>query len=242
MRRGRRWSPPPAAKRPRPGRAAAAAAAGWLCAMRRPRDRAPVGTDTAGRGPRRSPTRAPPPVTPRPPAVRAGGPSTGRPATPPGTVARRARSLCSGISSKIDAWATDSPSTLLRRVPDEPGSVAREVHRQRGVARLQQAAVGHEVGAAHGCDGASVVAEADQRAVIAAGHRAAVFGLVGVAQPEPDRPGSNSLAQCAIRVEIKTFDPGHPYAGQQRLAGPCRRFHQQQVPGTSSSRSSRACR
>src|SRR6202012_5953044 len=72
---------------------------------------------------------------------------------------------------------------VLGCVPDEARAVAREVHRQRGVARLLQTSIGHEVGAADRRDGPSLVPKTDQNAVITTGHRLAVAGLVRGAPP-----------------------------------------------------------
>lgn len=117
----------------------------------------------------------------------------------------------------------------MGRVPHQPGAVAGQVHRERRVARVQQVAVGHEVGAADGGDDPSAVPEADQRAVVAAGHRPAVLGLEGVGRAEPHRAGPNGFAQRAIRAAVEAAGAGYLHARQQRLAGPGRRFHQQQV-------------
>ena len=116
-------------------------------------------TGRAARGPRRSPMRAPPPEVVRRPADRSGGPSTARAAARRGTSCQNdPRHLIGDEIEDRCAPPDDSPSTALRRVPDDPGLRSGEVHRQRGVALLQQAGVGHEVRGADDRHGAAVVA------------------------------------------------------------------------------------
>src|SRR5947209_6309940 len=103
---------------------------------------------------------------------------------------------------------------MVGRVPDEPRPVAREVHRQRGIARLRQGPVGHEFAAADYGDDPSVVPEADQHAVITAGDYPAIFDVVGVAWPESDLAGPSGLAQCAVRTDVEAAGGRDPHAGQ----------------------------
>ena len=59
-----------------------------------------------------------------------------------------------------------------------------QVHRQRGIALLEQACVGHEVGAADDRDGAAGVGVSDHRALVALRHRHVARCFEGVAGAE----------------------------------------------------------
>ena len=83
----------------RRGRGAAAAAAASRCAARRRRGRGPAATGTAGRGPRRSPRRAPRPAGPRRPAARRVGPATARRSSTARHSCRTIQSTRSGMRS-----------------------------------------------------------------------------------------------------------------------------------------------
>ena len=91
-------------------------------------------------------------------------------APPPGTAARRSSVTLVGDQVGDRCAAFGFALAALRGVPDHPRMRAGEVHRQGGVALLQQAGVGHEVGGADDRHGSPVVGVADQRAVVAARH------------------------------------------------------------------------
>ena len=120
---------------------------------------------------------------------------------------------------------------VLRCVPDHPRLCACQVHRQRGIALLQQACVGHEVGAADNRDGAARIGVSDHRALVALRHRHVAGFLEGVARAELHIARALGFPQIAIRSAARRAARRSTHLRREDLPGPRNGLHHETVAG-----------
>ena len=169
----------------------------------------------------------------RRPADRAVGPSTAQAAATTRHNCRTIHLTWSGMRSEIARRAPMIRPRCAAGRTRSPAAASGEVHRERGVALLQQAGVGHEVGGADDRHGAAVVAcsgPARRRSSASPARRLL-----------PRRCRSHRIAPRPARVASRRSQSGSeppklPSAARrisrrQRLPGPRHRLHEQPVAG-----------